>query len=257
MAGTDHSRGSGLGRNFQERKIGRVVKNIQRIRSMKAGMGPPYGSLETSKKGWNRSSSGGERVVLGNFPRKRSKKAETSRNGSTESFNEGWNGSLNWVVKNVQKLLEQAIDDVQERLTRRGFVGTNNLSLETGRGRLKVDEEGNPPSETIKEGWNGSLEQVFVVNVRRSLEQAVDEMMFKKSWDRSEETSRLKGETGRRKLVVIVVQRGRERVLVQMGCHQHTATAGTGCRQRSKKAGKGRRNRSIHCSKKCGTGCRQ
>ncbi len=157
--------GAGLRRNFQERKIGRVVKNVQRIRSMKAGMGPPYGSLETSKKGWNRSSSGGERVVFGNFPRKRSKKSETSRNGSTESFNEGWNGSLDWVVKNVQKLLEQAIDDVQERLTRRGFVGTNNLSLETGRRKLLVDEEGNPPSETIKEGWNGSLEQVLVVNV--------------------------------------------------------------------------------------------
>ena len=111
--------------------------------------------------------------------------------------------------------------------------------------------------QSKKAGTGGSLEQVLVVNFRRSLKQAVDEMMFKKSWDTSEETGRLKGETGCRKLVVIVVQRGRERVLVQMGCHQHTAMAGTGCRQRSKKAEKGRRNRSIQCSKKCGTGCRQ
>jgi hypothetical protein len=226
-----------------ERKIGRVVKNVQRRlrqvlrrghrkRSMKAGMGPPYGggkiqkwleriivggaglrrkfsrkkdrtghqkrrSKNTFNEGWNgssslrvvgnipkrleQSSSGGERVVVGNVPRKHSKKAETSRNGSTESFNEGWNGSSDWVVKNVQRLLEQmqAIDDVQERLTRRGFVGTNNLSLETVVGNCLLMKKGpgyrNGLSETIKEVWNGSLEQVLVVNVRRSLEQADDD----------------------------------------------------------------------------------
>jgi hypothetical protein len=163
MAGTDHSRGSGSSEKFSRKKIGRVVKNVvQRIRSMKAGMGPPYGSLETSKKGWNRSSSGGERVIFGNVPRKRSKKAETSRNESTESFNEGWNGSSDWVVKNVQRLLEQmqAIDDVQERLTRRGFVGTNNVSLETGCRKLLVDEEGTGLSEWVVRNNQRSLERV-------------------------------------------------------------------------------------------------
>ena len=64
-----------------ERKIGRVVKNVQRRlgrvlrrgrrkRSMKAGMGPPYGLLEKSKKGWNGSSSG-ERGISEKMLRKR------------------------------------------------------------------------------------------------------------------------------------------------------------------------------------------
>ena len=65
-----------------ERKIGRVVKNVQRRlgrvlrrgrrkRSMKkAGMGPPYGLFETSKKGWNASSSG-ERGVTEKMFRER------------------------------------------------------------------------------------------------------------------------------------------------------------------------------------------
>ncbi len=100
-AGTDHRRGSGGFRKNVQRKIGRVVKNVQRrlrrvirrvigIVQMKAGMGPPDGSLETSKnKGLNGSLSGDERV-FGNFPLKRSMKAETSRNGSTtETFKEG------------------------------------------------------------------------------------------------------------------------------------------------------------------------
>jgi hypothetical protein len=95
----------GFGKNVQ-RKIGRVVKKVRRrlrqvIRrvvgnvQMKVGMGPPDGSLETSKnKGWNASWSG-ERVFA-KVPRKRSMKAETSRNGSTETFKEG---ALEMVVR--------------------------------------------------------------------------------------------------------------------------------------------------------------
>jgi hypothetical protein len=124
-----------------QRKIGQVVKNVQkRLRQvirrvvgnvqMRAGMGPPDGSLKTSKKGWNGSWSG-ERGVFGNVLWKRSKKAETTiRNGLTETCKEGWNGSSEWVVKNVrrQELLERAIDNIQQRLGR-GFVGTGFLNI--------------------------------------------------------------------------------------------------------------------------------
>ncbi len=62
-------------------------------------------------------------------------------------------------------------------------------------------------------------------------------MMFNKSWDTSETGM---AETGRRKQVVVIVQRRREWV-VGTGC-QHTKTAETGCRNGllSKEAGKGR-----------------
>jgi hypothetical protein len=82
-----------------QRKIGRVVGNVQRrlgrvLRrgrrkcSIKAGMGPPYGLLETSKKGWNGSSSG-ERVFRNNVQRK-----------------------IGRVVKNVQRRLGRVIKTV-------------------------------------------------------------------------------------------------------------------------------------------------
>ncbi len=46
-----------------------------------------------------------------------------------------WKWLSEWVVKNVQRRLEWAVDNVhcqEERLGRGGFVGTN-VSLETGR----------------------------------------------------------------------------------------------------------------------------
>ena len=58
----------GVTEKHVQRKIGQVVKTVQkRLRrvirrvvgnvKMRAGMGPPDGLLETSKKGWNGSSS--------------------------------------------------------------------------------------------------------------------------------------------------------------------------------------------------------
>ncbi len=103
-AGTSH-RNNGLSETFKEgcdkslgrvvanveRKIGRVVKNVQRWlgrvlgrgrwkRSMKAGMGPPYGLVQRRLG----------RVVLGTGREKCSKKARMGcPNRLSETFKEG------------------------------------------------------------------------------------------------------------------------------------------------------------------------
>jgi hypothetical protein len=59
----------GVVKNVQ-RRLGRVLRRGRRKRSMKAGMGLPYGLFETSKKGWNASSSGERGVTEKHVQRK-------------------------------------------------------------------------------------------------------------------------------------------------------------------------------------------
>ena len=131
---------------------------------MKAGMGPPYGLLEKSKKGWNGSSSGERGISEKNVQRK-----------------------IGRVVKNVQRRLRRVIRRVVGNIQMKAGMGPPDGLLETSikgwngswsgergvfgnvlwkRSKKAETTSRNGLTETCKEGWNGSSEWV-VKNVRR------------------------------------------------------------------------------------------
>ncbi len=84
---------------------------------MKAGMGPPYGLLEKSKKGWNGSSSGERGISEKNVQRK-----------------------IGRVVKNVHRRLRRIIRRAVGKVQMKAAMGPPDRSLETSKNK----------------GWNGS-----------------------------------------------------------------------------------------------------
>ena len=74
--------------------------------------------------------------VIGRDRWKRSKKAGTSHrnNGLSETFKEGWNKSLGWVVGNVERKIGRVIKNVQRRLGRVLGRGRWKRSMKAGMG---------------------------------------------------------------------------------------------------------------------------